>query len=46
MRLFLLGLVLAVVVFAATGGHVLLLPLLFLLPLGGLLTHRSRRRRW
>jgi hypothetical protein len=44
MRLALFGLLIAVVVFAATGGHVLLLPLLFVLPLGGLLTHRSRRR--
>jgi hypothetical protein len=44
MRLALFGLLIAVVVFAATGGHVLLLPLLFVLPLGGLLTRRSRRR--
>jgi hypothetical protein len=44
MRLFLLGLLIAAVIFAASGGHVLFLPLLFILPLGGLLTHR--RRRW
>jgi hypothetical protein len=34
------------VVFIASGGHVLFLPLLFLLPLGGLLGHRRRYRRW
>jgi hypothetical protein len=45
MRLFLLGLVVAVVVFAISGGHVVFLPLLFLLPLGGGLLHR-RTRRW
>lgn len=39
----LIGLLLAVVVFAVTGGHVLFLPLLFFLPLGGLFVHRGRR---
>jgi hypothetical protein len=42
MRLVLLGLLVAAVVYAASGGHVLFLPLLFLLPLGGLLGHRRR----
>jgi hypothetical protein len=37
-----IGLLIAVVVFAATGGHVLFLPLLFL-PLG-LFSFRRRRR--
>jgi hypothetical protein len=45
-RFALWGLVLALVVFIATGGHVLFLPLFFLLPLGGLLGHRRRYRRW
>jgi hypothetical protein len=40
------GLVLAAVIFIISGGHVLFLPLFFLLPLGGLLGHRRRRRRW
>ena len=44
MRFALWGLMLAAVVFIASGGHVLFLPLLFILPLGGLLSHR--RRRW
>jgi hypothetical protein len=46
MRFALWGLVLAAVVFIASGGHVLFLPLFFILPLGGLLSHRRRRRRW
>jgi hypothetical protein len=46
MRFALWGLVIAAVVFIATGGHVVFLPLLFLLPLGGLLGHRRRYRRW
>ncbi len=45
MRFALFGLLIAVVVFALSGGHLLFLPLFFLLPLGGLFTHR-RRRRW
>jgi hypothetical protein len=44
MRLLALGLAIAVIVFVATGGHVLLLPLL-LLPLGLFsVAHRRRRR--
>ncbi len=46
MRFALWGLVLAAVIFIISGGHVLFLPLFFLLPLGGLLGHRRRRRRW
>jgi hypothetical protein len=46
MRFALWGLVLAAVVFILSGGHVLFLPLFFLLPLGGLLGHRRRRRPW
>jgi hypothetical protein len=46
MRFALWGLVLAAVVFTASGGHVLFLPLFFILPLGGLLSHRRRQRRW
>jgi hypothetical protein len=45
MRLFLIGLAVALVVYVATSGHVLFLPLLFFLPLtfmGG----RRRRNRW
>ncbi len=45
MRFALWGLVLAAVVFIATGGHILFLPLFFILPLGGLLSHRRWRRR-
>jgi hypothetical protein len=45
MRLILFGLLVALVIFALSGGHVLFLPLLFLLPLGGGLFHR-RARRW
>jgi hypothetical protein len=43
--LLLSGLAVAAIVFAATGGHVLLLPLLFVLPLGlfGLGRRRDRR---
>jgi hypothetical protein len=40
----LVGLLIAVVIFAASGGHILFLPLLFLLPLGGLFGHRRYRR--
>jgi hypothetical protein len=44
MRLILFGLLVALVVYALSGGHVLFLPLLFLLPLGGGLFHRRVRR--
>jgi hypothetical protein len=37
---------LAAVVFIASGGHILFLPLFFVLPLGGLLAHRQQHRRW
>lgn len=44
MRLFALGLAIAVIVFVASGGHFVFLPLLFL-PLGLFtLGHRRRRR--
>lgn len=43
MRLLLWGLVIAAVVYLATAGHVLFLPLLFI-PLGGLFGARRRRR--
>jgi hypothetical protein len=33
------------VIFLISGGHVLFLPLFFLLPLGGLFGHRQRNRR-
>jgi hypothetical protein len=46
MRFALIGLLLAVVIFAASGGHMLFLPLFFVLPLGGLFGHRRRNRRW
>jgi len=36
MRFALFGLLIALLVFAISGGHVLFLPLLFLLPLGGM----------
>jgi hypothetical protein len=43
--LLLIGLAVAAIVFAASGGHVLLLPFLFVLPLGlfGLGRRRDRR---
>lgn len=43
MRFALVGLILAAAIFAVSGGHILFLPLLFVLPLGGLLGHRRRR---
>lgn len=46
MRFILLGLLVAVIVVAVSGGHVLFLPLLFLLPLGGGMFHRRTTRRW
>jgi hypothetical protein len=45
-RFALVGLVIALLIFAVSGGHILLLPLFFLLPLGGLFGHRRRRRRF
>ena len=45
MRFALLGLIVAALVFALTGGHMLLLPLFFVLPLGGLFGHRRSRLR-
>jgi hypothetical protein len=46
MRFALWGVVLAAVLFLASGGHLLFLPLFFVLPLGGLFGHRRRYRRW
>ncbi len=46
MRLAAAGLVLAVIVFAVSGGHLVFLPLFFVLPLGGLLGRRRRVRGW
>jgi hypothetical protein len=45
-RFALIGLVVALAIFALSGGHVLFLPLFFLLPLGGLFGHRRRYRRF
>jgi hypothetical protein len=45
-RFALWGLLLAAAVFIASGGHVLFLPLFFVLPMGGLLAHRRQHRRW
>jgi hypothetical protein len=39
------GLLLAAVLFIVTGGHLLFLPLFFVLPLGGLFGHRRRHGR-
>jgi hypothetical protein len=46
MRFALFGLIVAAIIFLATGGHVLFLPLFFLLPLGGLFGHRRRYGRY
>ncbi len=46
MRFALYGLAFAAFIFVISGGHLLLLPLFFVLPLGGLLGHRRRYRRW
>jgi hypothetical protein len=46
MRFALWGVVLAAVVFIGSGGHVVFLPLFFILPLGGFLSHRRRRGHW
>lgn len=45
MRLLLTGLVLAVIIFLATNGHVLFLPLLLFIPFGLMGGRRPRRRR-
>jgi hypothetical protein len=45
MRFAIFGLLLAAIVFVISGGHVVFLPLFFVLPLGGLFAHR-RTRRW
>jgi hypothetical protein len=44
MRFVLVGLALAAVIFILTGGHLIFLPLFFVLPLGGLFGHRRSRR--
>ncbi len=41
-RFALFGLLIAAAVFIISGGHLLFLPLFFLLPLGGLFGHRRR----
>ena len=53
MRFALYGLLLAALLFIVSGGHLLFLPLFFVLPLGGLFGHRRRHggfrrydRRW
>ncbi|MEA2300990.1 MAG: hypothetical protein QOD61_1061 [Solirubrobacteraceae bacterium] len=45
MRLAAFGLLIAAILFLASGGHLLFLPLFFVLPLGGLLGGRRGRRR-
>jgi hypothetical protein len=45
MRLAAVGLVLAVIVLVVSGGHLVFLPLFFVLPLAGLLGRRRRARR-
>jgi hypothetical protein len=42
MRFAAVGLVIALLIFLISGGHVLFIPLLFLLPLGGMFGHRQR----
>jgi len=44
MRFALVGLVIAALIFVVSGGHLVFLPLFFVLPLGGLFTHRGYRR--
>lgn len=46
MRFAFYGLLLAAAIFLISGGHLLFLPVFFLLPLGGLLGHRRRDRRF
>jgi hypothetical protein len=41
-RFALYGLIFALLLFAVSGGHLIFLPLFFVLPLGGLLGHRRR----
>jgi len=43
MRFAAVGLILAALIFIVSGGHLLFLPLFFVLPLGGLFTHHYRR---
>ncbi|MDQ2761927.1 MAG: hypothetical protein M3Y17_16250 [Actinomycetota bacterium] len=45
MRFALIGLLIAAGIFVISGGHLLFLPLFFLLPIGGLFSHRRRYRR-
>jgi hypothetical protein len=42
----LFGVLLAALIFIVSGGHLLFLPLFFILPLGGLFGHHRRRRRF
>lgn len=42
MRFAIYGLLVAAALFAISGGHLVFLPLLFVLPLGGMLGHRRR----
>jgi hypothetical protein len=42
MRFAIYGLVFAALVFLASGGHLLFVPLFFVLPLGGMFAHRRR----
>ena len=46
MRFALCGLLLAAALFLVSVGHLLFLPLFFVLPLGGLFTHRRRHGRF
>ncbi len=46
MRFAQMGLLIAAGIFVISGGHLLFLPLFFLLPLGGLFGHRRRSRRY
>jgi hypothetical protein len=43
MRLFLWGLAIAAAIYLLSAGHILFLPLLFFIPLGGLFGRRRRR---
>ena len=44
MRFVLVGLALVALIFVLTGGHLIFLPLFFVLPLVGLFGHRRSRR--
>jgi hypothetical protein len=46
MRLLLLGLLVALIIYAVSDGHVLFLPLLLLLPFGFFGRRRDHRRDW